>query len=300
MPLEPDAARGMVPAYVEQQSFELLELTQALVGDRYAAARFDPDRGFQITVVDLTDEDAAAITEVARRLTIGEWVHVDRADPADLERWERLRNDLLRLKEDRPGILESYPSPDAGYYCSPVSIRLTADGESTAADLHTAFGDFLSLQVGALPYPPIARPPSSPTGVPRTSRRDAVSPAEMRVVLESPLTIRSGETVSHAVLLTNIGDRNVVVETNGGLTADIVDGNGVPVGGLAGPQQMPMVTYTAEPSNTVRIPLLVETASYSTELGYAVPAGTWHLTAPLDLRDGRRLRTPALELVITD
>jgi hypothetical protein len=45
-----------------------------------------------------------------------------------------------------------------------------------------------------------------------------------------------------------------------------------------------LVIFTAEPGQTARLPLLV---------------GTWQLTASLRLADGRRLRTPLLELTIT-
>ena len=64
-------------------------------------------------------------------------------------------------------------------------------------------------------------------------------------------------------------------------------------------KHQPLVIFTEEPSQTARVPLLVGTASFKAELGYTVPPGTWHLTASMDLSDGRHLTTPPLELTIT-
>ena len=58
--------------------------------------------------------------------------------------------------------------------------------------------------------------------------------------------------------------------------------------------------FTATPSETVRIPVLVGTASYAPELGYRIPTGTWHLTATIPLSDGRHITTPGLELTVID
>ena len=48
----------------------------------------------------------------------------------------------------------------------PVEIGLRADAEATAAELDEVFEPFVSLTVGALPYP-----------MPRTARRSAGAPA---------------------------------------------------------------------------------------------------------------------------
>jgi hypothetical protein len=300
-PVRPQPGDGQgttAPDNVERHAHELFDQARALVGDRFAEARFDPDRGLRITIIDLNDQDAAAITNVAQRLTVAEWVRIERADPTALETWERLRHDLSRLQDARPRALQQYPTPDPGYRRPPVEIHLAADAESTAADLHNTYGDFVSLRVGALPYPLTAEAPGPPARSRRTER-DTVSPAEMRIALETPLTLRSGQTTAHAVLLTNLSDNDIRVHTNGHLTADIVNDTGTTVGGYTGAQHLPLVIFTALPSDTVRIPVLVGTASYSPELGYAIPAGTWHLTAPMNLGDGRQLLTPALEFTVT-
>ncbi|HST47617.1 hypothetical protein [Jatrophihabitans sp.] len=302
MQLHPGDDQGpTAPDDVEQHADEFFTETRALVGDRFAEARFDPDRGLRVTIIDLTDQDTTAITDLARRLGIASWVRVERAKPADLEAWERLRHDLQRLWSAEPRLLLASPTPDPGYRRPPVEICLTAAAESTAADLHNTYGDFVSLRVGALPYPPAAHLPSPSRRSARTIDRDPVNPAEMGIVLEAPLALRSGQTTTHGLLLTNLSDHDISVHTNGQLTATIINDAGAVVGGpdTGGVRIAPLVTFTAAPSETVRIPLLVGTASYSPELGYAVPAGSWHLTVPMNLADGRHLLTPALPLTIT-
>jgi hypothetical protein len=294
-----DGPATTAPDDVERHADELFDQARALVGDRFAAARFDPDRGLRVTVVDLSNQDVVAITSVAQRLTIAEWVRIERADPTALATWERLRHELTRLNDTQPRVLQQYPTPGPGYRRPPVVIHLAADAESTAADLHNTYGDFVSLRVGALPYPPTAQTPGPPSQSRRTERA-TVSPTEMRIVLETPLALRSGETTTHAILLTNLSDTDIRVHTNGHLTANVVDDAGAAVGGYTGGQYLPLVIFTAKPSGTARIPVLVGTASYSPELGYAIPAGPWHLTAPMNLGDGRQLLTPALELTITE
>jgi hypothetical protein len=295
-----DGQGPTAPDRVRRLAQDLVIEAHALVGDRFAEARGDLDSGLlSVTIIDLTDRDIAAITDVARRLGIADWVRVERTDPADLEAWERLRHDLQRLWDAEPRLMVQSPTPDPGYRRPPVQIHLTAIAESAAAELHDSYGDFVSLRVGALSYPPVASPPSPPRGSARTIDRDTVNPAEMRIVLESPLVLGSGQTTTHGLLLTNLGEHDISVHTNGQLTATIVDEAGAAVGGYAGIQTLPLVVFTAAPAETVRIPVLVGTASFSPELGYAVPAGSWHLTALMKLADGRHLLTPALPLTIT-
>jgi hypothetical protein len=80
---------------------------------------------------------------------------------------------------------------------------------------------------------------------------------------------------------------------------------GTPVGGYTGAQHAPLQMFTATPGATIRIPLLVGTASFSPALGYALPTGDWHLVVPLTLGDentnraGREQLTPTLQFTIT-
>jgi hypothetical protein len=55
---------------------------------------------------------------------------------------------------------------------------------------------------------------------------------------------------------------------------------------------------------TERVPLLIGTDSFTPELGYILPPGSWGLQAPLDLAPDPRTRphrrlTPVLPLTIT-
>lgn len=299
--MEPNDGQGpTAPDDVEWHADELFEQSRELVADRFGEARFDPDRGLRVTIIDLNDQDIAAITNLGKRLGIASWVRIERADPAALETWERLRHDLLRLQNAQPRVLQQYPTPDPGYRRPPVRIHLAAHAEPAAANLHNLYGDFVSLQVGALPYPLRADPPNPPRPSRQSSEPDTVSPTEMRIVLSGPLSLRTGQTTTHALILTNLTNHDVSVHTNGHLTASVVDDTGSAVGGYTGAQHLPLVIFTAKPSESVRIPVLIGTASYSPALGYAIPPGIWHLTAPMTLSDGRHRITPALELTITN
>lgn len=294
-----DSEEPRAPKDVGRHAHEFFDAARLLVGDRFAEARFDPDRGLRVTIIDLNDQDTASIRNAAEQLGIIDWVRIEHADPAALATWERLRHDLQRLQSAEPHLLMAYPTPDPGYRRPPVDIHLSPDAQNTAADLHHTYGDFVALQVGALPYPPEPRSTSTREATAPTERREPANLAEMTIALEGPLVVRSGQTSTHGLLLTNVGTEDIHVHTNGNLTATIVDDAGAAVGGYSGAQPMPLRVFTARPSETVRIPVLVGTASYEPELGYAIPPGTWHLTAPMDLAGGRRLMTPPLELKIT-
>lgn len=291
------------PPIVEERSVELFEAAESILGDRLAECRRDPDRGARITVVDLNDDDIAVLENAAVRLGIAEWTRIERADPAALSAWEQLRHDLIKLQDKHPRILQMYPTPEPGYQRPPVRVHLDASGPTlaAAAELHERYRDFLSLHVGALPYP--ADPDSAHTPPVRADEppREIVDPTEMVLELDGSLSIRSGQTATHSLLLLNTSDRPITVKTNGSLTAVITDpATGTTVGGFTGVENQPLITFTAEPGQTARIPLLVGTASFTPTLGYTIPAGPWQLTAPMDLEDGRRLIAPPLEFTVTD
>jgi hypothetical protein len=222
-------------------------------------------------------------------------VRVRRADPGALRAWHEVSAELVRLKDRHPNVLVVWPGPDQRYLHPPFEITLSAHAADVAARLHKRFGDYVELTVGALRYPLRERSSVSPRPLPQE-----IDPAELRVELDGPLTVGSGHTTRHGLLLTNLGDDAVTVPTNGQLTAQLADPvTGRVVGGYAGPQILPLILFTAVPGDTVRIPLLVGTASYDPELGHAVPPGQWAVLATLDLGDGRTLRTPLLPLTVT-
>lgn len=291
------------PRIVEQHSVELFEAARSILGDRLAECRRDPDRGARITIIDLNDEDIATLQDTAAGLGIAEWTRIEAADPADLSAWEQLRQDLINLRDQCPHVLQMYPTPEPGYQRPPVRIHLDArrPAVAAAAELHDRYGEFLSLHVGALPFPPNpshVRPPRPRSTEPEL---ELVGPNEMLLELDGPLSIQSGETATHAVMLLNTSDRPITVNTNGHLTAVINDpATGTTVGGYTGMQIQPLIRFTANPGQDIRIPLLVGTASFTPDLGYTIPPGPWQLTAPLNLEDGRHVITQPMDFTITD
>jgi hypothetical protein len=284
-----------VPSRTQLVSGRFAEAVAAIVGERFAESRIDDDDYLHVTVIELTGADEAAILDVARQLDLAGWVRIERADPGALDAWERVRQDLLRLQDADPHVLLEWPTPSPGYRRPPIEIHLTADAADVAEALYQSHGSYVRLIVGALEYP-TRQPEYAPSA---DSAALPVDPREMRVELDGPLAVRSGETVTHGLLLTNLTAEPIVVNTNGQLTADVIDpATGAVVGGYTRSQHRPGVGFQADPSGTVRIPLLVGTASYVADLGYAVPSGVWAVAADLPLQDGRRLRTPSLELTV--
>lgn len=289
------------PRTDDQRANDLFDAARALVGERLADCRHDRGHGWLIMVVDLTDEETDHLRVAAVRLGIAERVRIERADRKVLDPWERLRHDLIELQDRHPNVLLEWKTPKPGDEHPPVYIHLEASALAVAVELHERYRGFVSLQVGSFRYP--LEPGQTRMLASRKAEppRGLVDQEELTVRLDGHLSVRSGETVTHALLLLNTSDHTITVDTNGSLTAAIVDPEtGTTVGGFTGFQIQPLISFTAHPGETVRIPLLVGTASFDPDLGYTVPAGAWQLVSPLDLRDGRRLRTPALELTVVD
>ena len=284
--------------YVQGHAGNVADAARAVLGERFCEVRIEHDGHILVTVRDLTDADDDALQEIARVCGVDGWVRARRADPADLLAWEQCRHELVRLRTEHPEALTGYPGPDSDYQQPPFRIDLAPWAVDVAADLHERLGDFVELRVGALSYPPDPdRAVSSGSDRPANPLAD---PSQIRIDLDGPLSIASGHTTTHGLLLTNLTADTVTVHTNGQLTAQIADpSTGRAVGGYTGAQISPLIRFTAAPGHTVRIPLLVGTSSYDPDLGYAVPAGRWALFATLELRDGRTLNTPLQPLTVT-
>jgi len=115
--------------------------------------------------------------------------------------------------------------------------------------------------------------------------------------------VRSGRTLWHGLQVGNLTRQLLTIATNGQVTAVVVDPHtGQAVGGFAGAQTLPGISYRVAAGATERIPLLIGTASFTPELGYILPPGSWGLQAPLDLAPDRYTRhrrlTPVLPLTI--
>jgi hypothetical protein len=216
--------------------------------------------------------------------------------------WDELKLVLVRLRDQQPGILMQYPTPevDEGRQL-PFTIRLAARGAAVAEELHRQFGDNVDLTVGALPYPPSRRqrrPLATGQGP------ELLNPKEITAELDGPAVVGSGQTLRHSLLLANRTRRELQIATNGQVTAVIVDPEtSEAVGGSSGFQFLPLVIFRIAPAETGRVPLLIGTDSFRPGLGYTVPAGNWGIQATITLgpdpRHSPRRRTPVLPLTIT-
>ncbi|SDP36151.1 hypothetical protein SAMN04515671_3883 [Nakamurella panacisegetis] len=277
----------------------IFEEASALFGDRLTDSYFGGPDVVRLSVLNLEPADTAAIQAIARQLGIDEAaVQIERSDPAELEAWEQLRRELEELHLARPRVLQMSPQTEQRFCHPPWHIQLAADAEEFAKRLHHKYGNLVVLRVGALIYPMTAHSDEH-----NKNHRPATfaDPHELRVALDGPLSIRRGQTAIHHVNVTNLSNVPLHVHTNGQITADGVDPvTGATVGGFCGAQRLALITFIAAPAGTIRIPLLVCTASIKPELGYMVPLGTWGLLAPLDLGDGRRLLSERMELTIVN
>jgi len=216
--------------------------------------------------------------------------------------WSELKPVLVRLREEQPGTLISYPMPEVDENREPpYAIRLAPWAVATAQELNRQFGDNVQLTVGALPYPPSRETPRPRGG---GQPADLLDPHEMTAELDGPAVVASGHTLIHGIVLRNLTDAEVRIATNGSITAGVVDWQtGEVVGGFSGAQVAPLVIFRVRPSRTERVPLLIGTASFTPRLGYAVPPGNWGIRATLtfgpDRRDSPRRRTPVMPLTIT-
>ena len=222
-----------------------------------------------------------------------------------MDAWAELKSVIARLRAEQPGVLQGHPDPAADTHQPPFMLVLAPWAVETARDLHERFGDRVTLTVGALPYPP-GRAPAGPREQPAGPRPpvESLDPSEAEIELDGPAVVRSGHTLRHGLLLRNRSRRELAVATNGQVTAVVVDpGRGEVVGGFAGWQILPLITFRVAPGETERIPLLIGTASVRPELGYTVPAGEWGLQADLAFASGLaervQRRTPVLPLTIT-
>jgi hypothetical protein len=218
--------------------------------------------------------------------------------------WDELKPVIARLRDQQPGALARYPSLDAELVRTPpIQIHLTPWAADAAGELHRQFGDDVELTVGWLPYPPgrpvRTRRRSAPSELP-----DLLDPDKVTVALDEPAVVRSGHTLSHQLMVHNLARSELQLATSGTVTAVVVDPQtGETVGGFSGAQILPLKIIRVIPGDSMRIPLLIGTASSRPQLGYAVPPGEWGIQVTLKLgpdpRDSPRRRTPILPLTIT-
>ncbi|MGA2805269.1 MAG: hypothetical protein ABSF89_12910 [Acidimicrobiales bacterium] len=224
--------------------------------------------------------------------------------------WDELKVVLLEL--EGKGTLVMYPDPRVDDNRQPpFQIHLQAWATDAAESLHRRFGDDVELVVGFLRYPQ-RQPRRQHTGA-----RDDIpdmDPTLMTVELDAPIVVASGHTVRGALRVHNLSADTIVICTNGHVTAQVLDPDTrAVVGCFAGGQILPGIYFRAAPGETVVVPVLVGTASFSPDLGYVVPAGEWAIQVILELEDEnatgwqrgtsrpgrRRVRTPLLPITVT-
>jgi hypothetical protein len=212
--------------------------------------------------------------------------------------WDDLQTVIARFAAERPRPLTRWPDPRTAGGEPPFEIGLAAWATDVAGQLYRQFGEDVELTVGALRYP--QRSLSSEWLPPRDAPARQLDSSEAAVAVDGPLSVRSGHSTHHGLLISNCASHPFRVDTSGELIADVVDpGTGAIVGGHSGPVFAMLKIFDAAPGTTVRIPLLVGTDSFVPDLGYAVPPGTWGIQVTLAPAAGHPGRSPVFPLTIT-
>ena len=187
-----------------------------------------------------------------------------------------------------------------------MHVRLRADQEALAGELHRRYGDAVDLTVGYLHFPD--RVPLGPDGTPQqpfvssrhSTRAPLLDPAEIEVSTAGALTVRSGHDLLTALKLRNLGPEDVVVRSTGQVLGHVVDpGTDEVIGSYDGPMKMPLVRSRIPRGGSGEIPLLIGTASPVPRLGYATPPGRWAVEVLLALEDRGGVRAPLLPFTVT-
>jgi hypothetical protein len=230
---------------------------------------------------------------------------VEYPDQLEVRRTEYSRAELDAMKEEIRQLATSR-TPGSflhwGIGRGRINVQVAADQERLASTLVTRFGNAVVVRVGAFPYPNISE------GRDKKNVSDAVRPIvplisekELEVTMEGDVVFSSGGTSHGSLRIHNLGAEEVVLATNGGLTARIVHpSTGEVAGGFVGAQAMPLIRYSIPPGGFTIVPLLVGTASFRSDLGYAVSPGEWMVDALITI-DGRGVhRIPQLPIVIIE
>ncbi|WP_433164399.1 hypothetical protein [Kribbella sp. CA-247076] len=209
--------------------------------------------------------------------------------------WESLRVDLRRLREESPGALVAFPSPDSERSEKRFQVELAAWAIDVAAALKAKYGSLVDLRVGAMTFPARQLWVSEYT---RQLLDGLAEPTGLDVEPLSPLTIRSGRSTHEEVLVTNRTEQEQVLLTNGALTSAVTDSSGAVVGLYVGPRTAARVGFAIEPHQSRPVPVLIGTASVVPDLGYAVPPGQWRLVIAL-LTYKRKMVSAPLEITVS-
>jgi len=182
-----------------------------------------------------------------------------------------------------------------------VTVRLKSNQETLAAELHERYGDAVDLTVGYFHYPDLKflGHDGMPGPPPVPQRPALLASDEIEVSVEEDLKVKSGEDLSSVLRVRNHQSAEIVVLTNGMVTAHIVDPEtDEVVGAFDGARRLPLVPFRIPPHDFAEIPMLIGTASTAPRLGYAVPPGRWTIEVILQLEDRGSYRTPLLPIIV--
>ena len=261
--------------------------------DTWVALRFENEPSVRIVALFVGD-DLRPHEEALRQLV----EHPDqlelRSSPYPLAHLEAIRDEIHALATS----LESGTFKMWGVGQGMVNVQLRASEEPLAAELHDRYGGAVDLTVGSFRYP--AMTPLYPRVETWGKQAPLLSADVADVSVPKGLTIGSGEDLMSVLLTHNNTDQELVIKTNGQVTARVVDPQtGDYVGGFTGAQHMPLIPFRIPPGESVDIPLLIGTASSVPELGYAIPPGQWSIEVTLGISDQGAFRTPLLPITVT-
>ena len=211
---------------------------------------------------------------------------------------DQLREILEQVRDrfGNPGRLHSM-----GLEKGRVTVWLAASEENLAASLLAQYGEAVELKVGNFSFP-MREHPTSSSERSRADRLDIppLSSEGLDVAISGILVVESGRTGSGSLQFTNRGVNDLTLTTNGAITGRIVDP--ITARGSAGMlgQATPLFRFSVPRGEVVSVPLLLGTASFRRDLGFAVPPGTWSIDAVVNVEGVGERRTPRLPIVITD
>ena len=178
-----------------------------------------------------------------------------------------------------------------------VEVVLAANEEELAGELVGRHGNAIEVTVGALAYP-IAMATAVCSDRPEQSsipglRVDVAVPAE-------PVSAAGVVPAQLTVTLTNDGSSPITFGS-GAAIGTILDESGnvvsAPASSLMGDLG---VTVDLAPGESMELPLMITTASCDPRLGYALPPGTYQLTAGVQHSEGdlTTLQSPPIPITI--
>jgi hypothetical protein len=263
--------------------------------DDYVEELFENEPHIRLIVLMVGDnlaEHEAALRELVR---YPDQLEVRRT-PFPRSRLEEIRQEINDTVTSRPRAVMGF-----GIGRGRVNVKLAADQEALAASFHERFGNAVELRVGVFPYPPAPGTDDQQKGPPAAARPKLplLPSEEFEVGLEGEIVVSSGGTKGGVLRIHNRGSTESVIETNGGVTARVVDpATGDGVGGFFGFQTAPLITFRIAPGARISIPLLVGTASSVKSLGYAIPPGEWAIEVPIQIEGRGQFRSPLLPILI--